>query len=93
MPGAGLTLLGECANGPHGGGSKGVSTRVLGADKGRRVYADVLSEAKLAEVYTPDDLYVFSECLSRRGGFEAAVGAMLGVAAVLRGASGRPSVA
>lgn len=68
-------------------------TRVLGADKGRRVYADVLSEAKLAEVNTPDDLYVFSECLSRRGGFEAAVGAMLGVAAVLRGASGRPSVA
>ncbi len=67
-------------------------TRVLGADKGTRVYFDVLSEAKLAEVHTPDDLYVFSECLSRRGGFEAAVGGMLGVAAVLRGASARTSI-
>ncbi|MDO9020975.1 MAG: hypothetical protein Q8S73_13495 [Deltaproteobacteria bacterium] len=68
-------------------------TRVLGAEKGRRVFADVLSEAKLPDVSTPDDLYVFSECLSRRGGFEAAVGGLLGVAAVLRGATARSAVA
>lgn len=68
-------------------------TRILGAEKGRRVYDDVLGEVGLAEVSTPDDLYAFSERLSLRKGFEAAVGGLLGVAAVLRGASARPQVA
>jgi hypothetical protein len=68
-------------------------TRVLGAERGRRVYDDVLAESGLAEVGTADELYAFSEFLSRRGGFEAAVGGLLGVAAVLRGASARPLVA
>ncbi|MDP3220422.1 MAG: hypothetical protein Q8S73_40385 [Deltaproteobacteria bacterium] len=68
-------------------------TRVLGAEKGRRVYGDVLSDAGLTEILTADDLYVFSEHLSRLGGFEAAVGGLLGVDAVLRGASARPQVA
>lgn len=68
-------------------------TRVLGAARGRRVYDDVLAEAGLTEVRTPDDLYALSECLSRLGGFEAAVGGLLGVAAVLRGASARPLIA
>ncbi|MDB4932918.1 MAG: hypothetical protein JWM10_5402 [Myxococcaceae bacterium] len=67
-------------------------TRVLGAERGRRVYDEVLAEAGLAAVGSADDLYAFSACLSRRGGFEAAVGGLLGVAAVLRGASARPFV-
>lgn len=62
-------------------------TRVLGDEKGRRVYGAVLLEAGLREIRTANDLYLFSERLSRHGGFEAAVGGMLGVAAVLRGAS------
>ncbi len=68
-------------------------TRVLGPAKGQRLYEEVLVEAGLAEIVTPDDLYAFSERLSRRGGFEAAVGGMLGVAAVLRGAVVEPRVA
>ncbi|MFO0610766.1 MAG: hypothetical protein U0324_46825 [Polyangiales bacterium] len=67
----------------------GKLTRVLGEQRGRALYRDVLSEAGLREVRTPDDLYVFSEHLSKRGGFEAALGALLGVAAVMRGASAR----
>jgi hypothetical protein len=62
-------------------------TRVFGGRKAPGLYAEVLAEAGLAEIHTPDELCAFSERLSHRGGFEGAVGGMLGVAAVLRGAS------
>ncbi len=64
-------------------------SRVLGPELGARVFAEVLAAARLPGIATPDDLYAFSEALSGRGGFEAAVGAMLGVTAVLRGAAAR----
>jgi len=67
-------------------------SRVLGPEPGARVFAEVLAAARLSRIATPDDLYAFSEALSGRGGFEAAVGAMLGVTAVLRGASARAPV-
>lgn len=63
-------------------------TRVLGEARGRRVYDETLSDAGLADIETADDLYRFGEALAKRQGFESAVGAMLGVAAVLRGATG-----
>jgi hypothetical protein len=62
-------------------------TRVLGAERGRRVFDEVLAASQLTVLESPDDLYAFSVHLGRRGGFEAAVGAMLGVTAVLRGAN------
>lgn len=65
-------------------------TRVLGPTHGRRVFTETLSIAALGGIHSADDLYLFGETLARRGGFEAAVGTMLGVAAVLRGAAGRP---
>jgi hypothetical protein len=65
-------------------------TRVIGRDRARRVYAEVLVSACLSDLRTADDLYAFGQQLSMRGGFEAAVGGLLGVAAVLRGASGAP---
>lgn len=63
-------------------------TRVLGVERARRIYADTLNSAALGELRTADDLYTFAQQLSTRGGFEAAVGGLLSVAAVLRGASG-----
>ena len=63
--------------------------KVLGPDRGQRVYGETLRELELAGIDSPDALYAFGEYLTRQGGIEAAVGAMLGVAAVVRGATGR----
>lgn len=66
-------------------------TRVLGASAGRRVFDETLTEAGLAKLTTADDLYLFAGILSNRGGFEGAVGGMLAVTAVMRGAAGTRS--
>lgn len=62
--------------------------KVLGPDRARQVLARTLEEHALA-LRTPEDLLTLSEVMTSYGGFEAAVGAMLGVAAVLRGATPR----
>ena len=62
-------------------------TRVLGATHGRGVFDETLAAAGLTAIRTPDDLYAFGARLSKRSGFEAAIGSLLTVAAVLRGAS------
>lgn len=64
-------------------------SNVLGAERARMLMERLLRELAI-ELETPDDLAHFAEALSRQGGFEGAVGAMLGVTAVMRGASGRP---
>jgi hypothetical protein len=63
--------------------------RVLGPARGRRLFDDVLAELGLERLATPDDLYAFGQRLGARGGFEAAVGSLIEVAAVVRGAAGR----
>lgn len=65
--------------------------KVLGPERGRRVYEDTLRALSLEAISSPDLLYAFSEHLVAKGGIEAAVGALLGVAAVIRGADGKPS--
>jgi len=62
-------------------------TRVLGVQPAQRVFAETLAGSGLTAISSADDLYAFGELLSAKGGFEAAVGAMLTVAAVMRGAS------
>jgi hypothetical protein len=62
-------------------------TRVLGAARARSVLAQTLAAARLTDIRTPDDLYLFGEQLSTQGGFEAAVGRILTVAAVIRGST------
>lgn len=64
----------------------GKLTRVLGHTGGRRVFDETLAEVGLGQITTADELYVFAGALSRRSGFEAAVGGLLSVAAVMRGA-------
>jgi hypothetical protein len=66
-------------------------SRVLGNATARRVFDDALAEVGLKRIQTPDELYALSGALSRRGGFEGAVGGLLAVAAVLRGASRKAS--
>jgi hypothetical protein len=76
-------LLGELA--------RAKLVKVLGPERGERVFRETLDELALDELATPDQLYAFSERLGTLGGIEAAVGALLGVAAVVRGAAGRPA--
>jgi hypothetical protein len=58
---------------------------VLGRDRATRLMERLLSELAL-ELDTPQDLLRFADAMSRLGGFEGALGAMLGVTAVIRGA-------
>ncbi len=62
--------------------------RVLGPAQAAQVYAETLAAAGLTAIASADDLYRFATHLSKRGGFAAAVGGLLSVAAVLRGAAG-----
>lgn len=59
--------------------------RVLGAERAEALLASLLEKLTL-ELRTPDDLARFAAEMSSMPGFEGAVGAMLGVAAVMRGA-------
>jgi hypothetical protein len=61
-------------------------TRVLGPAHGKRAYDETMAALSLTEIATPDDLYRFGDHLYTQGGFHAAVGGLLTVAAVLRGA-------
>jgi hypothetical protein len=62
--------------------------KVLGPERGARVLESTLADLALPSIATPDQLYALSERLVAMGGMEAAVGALLGVAAVIRGAAG-----
>lgn len=59
---------------------------VLGDERARQLMDSLLRELGV-ELRTPDELLRFGERMSAMGGFESAVGAMLSVAAVLRGAT------
>lgn len=63
--------------------------RVLGEGNGHRVFGETLAAMKLDDLRSADELYAFGEHLTARGGFEAAVGRLLSVAAVMRGAKGK----
>jgi hypothetical protein len=65
----------------------GKLTRVLGPERGARVYAETLEASNMKTVTDANDLYVFAESLASRGGIEAAVAGLLSVAAVMRGAA------
>lgn len=59
--------------------------RVLGEERAEKLMNELLAAHGL-ELNTPNDLARLAEAMSRLPGFEGAVGAMLGVEAVLRGA-------
>lgn len=59
---------------------------VLGSERAQQLLQQLTTDLGV-ELRTPQELYAFSQRLSQLGGFEGAVGAMLGVAAVIRGAT------
>ena len=61
-------------------------TRVLGVTLGAGLLAEIL-ENQGNSLVTADDLYRFATELARRPAFEGAVGGMLQVTALMRGAS------
>lgn len=63
--------------------------RVLGEENARRVHDETMRDAGIAAIATADDLHTFAQALISRGGMEAAVGGLLSVAAVVRGAGSR----
>jgi len=60
---------------------------VLGNEHATLLMQRTLTRLGIARISTAQELMQFSESLTAEGGFVAAVGAMLGVTAVLRGAS------
>lgn len=62
-------------------------TKVLGPAEGESVMRTALAESGLTSLESVDDLHRFSQAVIGRGGFAAAVGAMLALMATLRGAS------
>jgi len=60
---------------------------VFGDEKAQRLLREIAADGGLGEISTAQDLLVFSGALKKRGGFESTVGAMLGLQAVLRGAT------
>lgn len=63
-------------------------TRVLGESRAAQLYAEILAEIGRDSLESADDLLAFARALSGRGAFEGAVGAMLSVQAVMKGAKG-----
>ena len=62
--------------------------RVLGERRGDVVMAEVLAEIGIAHITDADQLYAFAKALVVRGSFAGAVGGLLTVHALLRGARG-----
>ena len=60
----------------------GKLTRVFGEARGTRLHREVLGELGVPGLRSPDELLAFARRLAQRGGMEAAVGGLLGVAAV-----------
>lgn len=67
----------------------GKLARVLGPEAATRVFDEALVAAGLPAITTADDLHAFAHALVARGGMEAAIGGLLTVAAVVRGAGAR----
>lgn len=61
-------------------------TRILGEQRAHRLMEQILESLGI-ELQGPDELLRFAAELSKLGGFEGAVGAMLSVQAVMHGAS------
>lgn len=70
--------------------ARGKLARVLGEAQGHRVFDETLAHMGIDGFRTADQLYAFGERLVLRGGIEAAVGRLVCVAAVVRGAAGSP---
>lgn len=62
--------------------------KVLGREQGAQVFDQTLRAMRVETLESPDMLHAFAQHLVRSGGIVGAVGAMLGMMAVMRGAHG-----
>ena len=65
-------------------------TRVLGEQRAHRLMTQIMASLGI-ELRNVDELLQFASELSKLGGFEGAVGAMLSVQAIMHGAAAEPS--
>jgi hypothetical protein len=61
-------------------------SHVMGADRGRAVFVQILGRLERGDIFSPQDLLDFANALIGDGGLHRAVGRTLKVTAVLRGA-------
>lgn len=61
----------------------GKLTKVMGSAAGQALAESVLNEIGIAKLTSAKDLHRFAGALSHRGGFAAAVGALLGLHATM----------
>lgn len=61
---------------------------VLGERRGQTALRETLEQVQLERIETPEQLYTFARALVGRGSFAGAVGGLLTVHALLRGARG-----
>ncbi len=64
-------------------------TRILGADKGDLLFAEVMRELSLTSIATSEDVMRVAQALEGRGGMAALIGGALTVHAQLHGAKAR----
>lgn len=64
--------------------------KVFGPAEAERLMSSTLSTIGLRALNSADDLHLFANELSNKGGFATPVGAMLSLTAVLRGAAAPP---
>jgi len=63
-------------------------TRVLGASEGEHVFAATLAKIGKQRLVSADDAYRFAQILKQDSPVIAAIGSMLALSAVIRGAKG-----
>lgn len=65
-------------------------SNVLGSAQAEEVYVETLRALVLDSLGSADDLFRFAQLVKQRAGFAGAVGALLGVHAVIHGARSKP---
>ncbi|MFV8749859.1 hypothetical protein ACNOYE_04860 [Nannocystaceae bacterium ST9] len=66
-------------------------TNLMGADRGRRFFDQMLDQLGIDELATPQDSLRFGEALIEQGGVLASIGRSVKIHAILRGAQASES--
>ena len=66
-------------------------TNLMGADRGRRFFEQMLGQLGMAGIETPQDSLRFGEALIEQGGVLASIGRSVKIHAILRGAQASDS--
>lgn len=67
-------------------------TNLMGAERGRRFFDQMLDELGMTALATPQDSLRFGEALMEHGGVLASIGRSVKIHAILHGANPKPTV-